>query len=91
MTYLLDFAPDARNGLRQLESVAQEMALDAIEEVAARPFASRQFSIRGGGVHDFVYEAAGMRHTIFILMSVSHSRQTVHILQIGQSSHPIVP
>jgi mRNA-degrading endonuclease RelE of RelBE toxin-antitoxin system len=91
MTYTLDFTADAREGLRQLEPVVQEMALDAIEDVAANPFAKRQRSVRNFTVQDFSYEAAGVRQTVFILLRISHSRHTVSILQIGESSQPIIP
>ena len=89
MSYTLAFTAEAQEGLRQLEPALQEIVLDIIDDVAIRPLAMRQRSVRGVTVYDFDRDMAGVRHTVFVILDVSHARHEVTVLRIGHASDPI--
>jgi hypothetical protein len=53
------------------------MVLDIVDDVALRPFSVRRRSVRGVGVHDFDWEIAGIRYSVFIAIQVNHIRHEV--------------
>jgi len=79
MSYELDVALDARAVGRGLEFEAQEAVLDELDRIAAQPFSLP----RGAVVRDVVVEIAGVRHYVFIQLSVSHPRRAVNVYRLG--------
>jgi hypothetical protein len=62
MSFSLEFAPDTELQWRELDLELQELILDEMENLAANPpSASKYYAYR-----DFVHDAGGMRHDVFL-------------------------
>jgi hypothetical protein len=74
MSYTLVFTAEAHDGLRQLDPVVQESILDIIYDIAMHPLVVRRLSVRGVTVHYIDFEVAGVPHSAFVVLEVSHAR-----------------
>jgi hypothetical protein len=62
MSFVPEFAPDAKSQWRALDPILQELVLDEIERLAGNaPSQSRREFY-----HDFLYEDAGAFHYVFV-------------------------
>ena len=78
MSFTPGFAPDAQSQWQDLDFELQELVLDEMDKVAANPAPA----IRGVLQHDFVHERAGIRHYIFLRLTVDRSRRTIKVIGI---------
>ena len=78
MTYALDFSDEAKAAFLTLDVILQELALDAIEDLAASPQPER-----GSIVSDFTHERAGLIHYVFLEVRVAGLGTSLKIVRIG--------
>jgi hypothetical protein len=79
MSFVPDFAPDARSQWQALDILLQEMVLDEIERLAASP------PLRVEHVSDLTHDVGPSRHYLFVHVNVDHRRRAISVVGVGYS------
>ncbi|HET6250691.1 MAG TPA: hypothetical protein VFE47_23585 [Tepidisphaeraceae bacterium] len=79
-----EFAPDAESQWLALDVELQELTLDEIEVLLHRPLASTTLLY-----HDFVHDADGVRHYVFLEALVSSANQKLTIIGVNYLTRKI--
>jgi len=85
MSFVSEFAPDTRSQWHELDWDLQELIIDEMEYLAANPPGTYQEHV----YRDFVHDAAGVRHNVFLRANVDHRRQRITIVGIVHITRPI--
>lgn len=82
MSFTPEFTADAQSQWQALDFDLQELVLDELERVLAKPPRAPSF------IADFVSERAGMRRYVFLELEVDHRRRTVRLISVGLHARP---
>lgn len=84
MSFVPEFAPDAKSQWRELDPVLQEMVLDELELLLANPPAppKREF------YHDFRHEEENQFHYVFLRVHVDYRRRVITIAGVIHHIRP---
>ena len=86
MSYALEFAPDARSEWGELEVGLQELVLDELDALAARPPAKPSGAVL---LHDLTHDAPGVRHYVFLRYILAHSTQVLTVIGVVHYARPV--
>ena len=85
MSYVPGFAPDGKADWHELDVALQERVLDEVDRLAANPPpppGSRFLT-------DFVLEASGTKHYVWIRYVLNHSTRTLTVTGVAHYSRPL--
>ena len=78
MSFVPDFAPDAKSQWRELAVELQELVLDEMEKLAQNPPPPPTSVV----YHDLFHERDGTKHNIFLRLTVDHRRERLTVIGI---------
>ena len=85
MSYIPQFAPDAKSEWHELDVELQEAVLDQIEQIASNPPLPPRRAIN----FDVVLDLGGKRHYLFLRVLIDHTRKTATVLGVGHFARSI--
>jgi hypothetical protein len=77
MSFVPDFAPDARSQWQSLDIFLQELVLDEIERLAELPPSGVEH------VSDLTHDVGPSRHYLFVHVNVDHRRRAISVVGVG--------
>jgi tRNA splicing ligase len=78
VSYAWELADRAREQLRAMETWLQEQTLDVIDSIAISPAPVEHPRRLDEFVQDFVRERGGIRHYVFLTLSLDEARNQFH-------------
>jgi hypothetical protein len=82
MSYTPGFAPDAQSQLGALDPSDQEVAIDELDRLAARPPSGDEY------VGEVVTEGVGTRRYVFVHVTIDQVRSIVTLVGVGCVERP---
>lgn len=86
MSYVPGFAPDANADWRELDTTLQERVLDEMDRIAADPPSPGTRFLA-----DFVEEALGAKHYVWIRYVINRSARRITVTGIVHYARPLRP